>query len=164
MPSLTLIGGVEQQQGEQNIAAYAAGFFDGEGHIALTKSNSKRVHPWGTYFYERFQLRIQISQNDPRPLWFLHQHFGGAAVRKSQFRRSYDQAKYTRYDWGLAAQQAGAFLRIIRPYLIVKADEADVALTFLDTIDLARRKTPSDVIKQREFLHSEMLRIRKCRA
>ena len=78
--------------------AYAAGFFDGEGHIAIAYNSRAKKHSGGRdYFNERYWLYVQISQIDPRPLQWLQKRFGGA-LREVRAKRSYDGGMYRRWD------------------------------------------------------------------
>jgi len=98
---------------------YAAGFFDGEGSINITKGTNGK----GT---EYFVLEASVSQVDPRPLEFLQEIWGGnlRAVNANNERcRPF-------HRWGIRSQMAENFIRDIRPYLKVKDIEADIALNF----------------------------------
>ncbi len=135
-------------------AAYAAGFFDGEGCIAIAcqpsrMARGKRSHK------PRYWLNVSLSQNDPAPLVWMKDRFGGA-VRFRRGKRSYDQGEYQRWDWVASTAAALIFLRTVRPFLIVKASQADLAFQFAETVVPNRRNTPSDVQTCRADLFSRM--------
>ncbi len=93
---------------------YAAGFFDGEGSISI-RSGPKN---W-------WQVVVRIGQNDRRPLELIQERWHGKIqVRKSPSGVWYSLAIHTR--------QAYAFISEIRPFLIVKAESADVVIEFYE--------------------------------
>lgn len=115
--------------------AYAAGFFDGEGSIgiAFTKNtNGKRYH----------RLMISIVQTDPRPLLWIKARFGGYMGTG----KMHNLGRKLAYTWQSNSQVAEDFLRTIRPYLIVKAEQADIALAFRET----KRNTRAGMVHGRK--------------
>lgn len=104
------------------VLAYAAGFFDGEGCVLIAKPYNKKSNRR----YHR--LDVDIAQKDPRPLFWLHAHFGGRIGKApSQLRKG-------AMHWILHDQAAGNFLEAIRPYLVLKGEQADIALLFRATV------------------------------
>lgn len=99
--------------------AYAAGFIDGEGCITILAQHKQRMRN------RSYSLRIQITQVDPAPLIRLQALFGGKLRARSR-----PKAQRTQYDLVLNDKQAVKVLQLIRPYLIVKAEQADIALEF----------------------------------
>jgi len=93
----------------QTELAWTAGFFDGEGSITIS--------PRGNTHY----LKVGATQRDIRPLLKIQEWFGGSVGSP------YGNG-VRNYSVGNAA--AGVFLETIRPYLVVKAEQADVALQF----------------------------------
>ena len=92
--------------------AYIAGFFDGEGCImAFTHPQSKSVYP-----------RLVITQRDPAPLEWIHKYLGGYLLQ--------DRRGIWRLRWD--ARKAEHVLRLIEPYLVLKRDQAKLALTLFE--------------------------------
>ena len=137
--------------------AYAAGFFDGEGHISIAFSTARKCRG---YSYDRYTLSVSMSQNDRRPLDWLSSRFGGN-VRHLVAKRSYDKGKYSRYDWSLACTNAAEFLRKVRPWLLVKGDQADIAIQFQNTMTRKAKPTPPEVIELRKNLAQSIKDVRK---
>ncbi len=140
-------------------AAYAAGFFDGEGciSIALQRGATSRGKHYPNV--RRYFLSVSLSQNDPTPIHWLVERFGG----KCQFKRgkiSYSDEQYERYDWHIRTNEALIFLRMVRPFLLVKAEQADIAFEFAETVEWSRRKTPLHVQEKRIVLYDRMKGIR----
>src|SRR5262245_37200497 len=91
--------------------AYLAGFFDGEGHVAIVRRAAHKRNPSGKiYRYTRFLLAISVSQKTIDPLKLFHIKFGGSLAAVSG-KRSYDQKTYHRYDWKCSTAQAAYALQ-----------------------------------------------------
>ena len=96
------------------ITAYTAGFFDGEGCI------TGRLRPTGSV-----RVAIVVSQVNPRPLRVLKVWYGGGIF--------YVEAQQI-YTWQLTKKSdVRKFLEAILPFLIVKKNQAIVALQMLET-------------------------------
>lgn len=100
--------------------AYAAGFFDGEGHITIAAKTVKGARGLC------YTMRVGASQNNPRPLYWLQTRWGGSvnAVKRRT------TAANTTYVWMCFTKQAAVFLRDVMPYLQVKRRRAQLALRF----------------------------------
>lgn len=100
--------------------AYWAGFFDGEGHIGPTRYFSK-IHQ------EKFiiAIRVVVVQKEPMVLYLMQKHFGGKVrIRKNGIG-----------EWSLStAKDVTKFLLAIRPFLLIKAVELNIALELLEAI------------------------------
>ena len=100
---------------DNTLAAYLAGFFDGEGSISVNV-NRKLM---------RWSLRLSCHQVNPAPLRLFVEVFGGS-IRLTE--RAGNQRAI--YEWVAAGIMGAEALRQMRPYLRVKGEEADVALRF----------------------------------
>lgn len=100
--------------------AWAAGFFDGEGHVQITRGYLKRAD-WGPYYH----MLISATQLREEPLRELVALFGGTICLESR----------GLYIWTCTTRNAAAALERMLPYLRVKREQALVALAFQ-----ARRK------------------------
>ena len=93
--------------------SYIAGFFDGEGCIHITKSQSS-----GGY-----NLRVSISQRKKEPLIEIQKIFGG---------KIYGNGKRA-YAWEAGRKEiAYSFLIAVLPFLFLKKKQAQVGLMFLE--------------------------------
>jgi hypothetical protein len=142
--------------------AYAAGFFDGEGHIAIVRCAAHRkINRYGkVYFYETYQLLLEVGQKDKTPLFWMKGKFGGKVAHSTR-KRSYDKELYNIWHWRLYGTNAAEFLKLLRPFLIVKAQEADVAIGFQATMERGRRRKHSSETMQ--FRHDAFDKIRQIR-
>jgi len=91
-------------------SAYWAGFFDGEGNIYFARD---LVH-----------MKVGISQKETKTLYLLKMRFGGYISRVG--------GKYSCARWEIGGKrEIVKFLETVRPYLIVKKVEAEIALEAL---------------------------------
>jgi hypothetical protein len=131
--------------------AYAAGFFDGEGHIRIQR-HSKR----GSYM-----LSISAVQATPEPVEFLKKVFGGTVKKRAMVYRNQPKAMFT---WQASSKLAGEILKEMMPYLIAKADEADLAMVFRATFRAQygdRSKNPPELETKREAMMYDLQEMRK---
>jgi hypothetical protein len=90
----------------QTDIAYGSGFFDGEGAIVLSIQKQKYL-----------RVEVSVSQKLPEVLLWYQQHFGGKIY----------QSKGYVAQWKIHGAKAIEFLRVIYPYLITKAVDAQEA-------------------------------------
>jgi hypothetical protein len=115
---------VQQMSTDPVVLAYAAGLFDGEGCVLIVKWYSKK----NKRSYHR--LDVSLGQKDPRPVVWMRQHFGGRIAHPP----STSWKGNTFCTWIINNKAAGEFIALIRPYLILKGEQADVALAFRATV------------------------------
>lgn len=92
-------------------AAWAAGFFDGEGSIFLSRNT--------------WTIRVDVAQVDPRPLQKLVDLFGSKVLGPYQ-PKTKNSKPY--YRWAKCSAKAVEFMNTIRPYLVIKQDQMDRVL------------------------------------
>lgn len=96
------------------ICAYAAGFFDGEGSIAIRREG------------QRYRLEVTASNTAKDVL----DQFAVAYNGKVRAIRCTQPHHKQVYQWRVYAKQAGDFLEDVLPYLVVKRERALLALRF----------------------------------
>lgn len=96
--------------------AWAAGFFDGEGFIQISRGFLKR-QGWGPYY----QMQISVSQIVREPLDELVRLFGGTV---------YPQRKRNLFTWACTSRNAFPALVEMIPFLRVKREQALLAIKF----------------------------------
>src|SRR5438132_4547552 len=114
---------------DETTLAYLAGFIDGEGSIAIGR-NEQRTRKDGP-LKRRWYLRLSAHQLDPRPLRLLASFFEGS-VRRHGYRRL--PANRDLFEWVVVSEKAYRAISAMRPYLIVKAEQADVAIEFQELL------------------------------
>ena len=101
--------------------AYFAGLFDGEGCVSINKTKGPKNKPYSRF---GFQLRISITNTNLEVLEKLQKVYGGKIYKREKSNaRSY-------YDWVAASNQAIDPLTKWTPFLIIKRDQANIALEF----------------------------------
>ena len=100
--------------------AWAAGIVDGEGSIGLIRM--KRYDNYGTGV--TYDLRLDVGNTDPRMLKKLQDLFGGSISRSMEKRENRKPCA----TWHLHGSNAANVLAAIRPYLVIKGEQADVAI------------------------------------
>ena len=102
--------------------AYIAGLVDGEGSICIHRdaSNKKR--------YVKYNLLVNVSNTDPRPLRLIQGLFGGSFFLTN--RTVSREGKLPCWGINVSGPKAENLLRKILPYLIIKKEQAVLALEF----------------------------------
>jgi hypothetical protein len=96
------------------LVIWAAGFFDGEGSIAI-----RRVKRSSGFIYH---LRIHVSQKGVEPLQRFEHIFGGIVLNTLGSKRA--------RSWEAQGPGAARALEKMLPYLTVKKEQAVIALAF----------------------------------
>jgi len=101
--------------------AYAAAMVDGEGYVGITmQRQGKYKRGYG------LRVMVQVNMTDYEiPCW-LYSNFGGC-LRPS---KSYKAGAKDLWVWNASSQIALRFLLQIRPYLKLKAAQADICIAF----------------------------------
>ena len=102
--------------------AWAAGFFDGEGHIEfrqVSRSPSRRGYrpPW--------VLRVHVANTHLPSLVLLKQIFGGGFVSEKPVYKAYHKRSFY---WSATSRTAETALRAMLPYLVTKKEQATCAV------------------------------------
>lgn len=105
---------------EPAMIGYLAGLLDGEGCIRVTgafdRIKSRSVS---------HSLNVRVSNTSDALIAWLLREVGGSVNRLSMKGR-----ERPCYEWSLYGKNAVAFLEAVRPYLIVKRGQCDLALEF----------------------------------
>lgn len=127
--------------------AYLAGLIDGEGCITITKQARKDT-PTPVY-----QMVLVISQNDGDFLSHWQDRTGIGSVNSGNSAGG--------YQWRCSAANAARLLEQVYDYLVVKKDQAALALEFQKTMGAgyggSGTKTPADVVDNRERYRNRIM-------
>jgi hypothetical protein len=124
--------------------AYIAGIIDTEGSIILTQDTKVNSH---------FKLQITITNTSYKLIRFLSLKLSG--LKHSINRRYISPKRKTAYSITLQAQSAEILLKEIFPYLVLKKEQAEIALKYRETI-VGRGKfnryyhMPKEIISKRK--------------
>jgi hypothetical protein len=109
----------------QEIVAYLAGVFDGEGSITISKAP-----PRGRYKSPIYRLMVQISNTNLEVLRIAQNQYGGCVG--GPFLRGLRWRPY--YRWKLDDENSMNFLRDIEPYTQIKHGHIQTALEFREQV------------------------------
>lgn len=128
-------------------ARYLAGFFDGEGCIGVY---TKLRKPHGSRLS---YLSLSIANTNPEVLQRIQSECGGSVNLNglTQERLKVNgRPRRTLFRWSASSVLASHILRHMLPFLIVKREEALLALDFADIVHTQqRRKHPGHLGKPR---------------
>ena len=97
--------------------AYLAGIFDGEGSVGYYLKKKTGYH----------RAQIAIYNSNPSIMQWLREKVGYGSISTSK------ASKYTNWAWICNSKpQVIEILKSIQSYLIIKADQVDLLLEFLD--------------------------------
>jgi hypothetical protein len=126
--------------------ARLAAFIDGEGCIAIAHVANKYTC-----------VRIQIVNTDRRLVDWCKDSFGGF----TQTRHHKNPKHKPSYTWTVASRSAGVVIKGCFPYLLLKQEQARVALEFLTTINFSHGKLTTEDREHREKLRIRMHELNK---
>lgn len=98
--------------------AYIAGIIDGEGSISIERRSTQRKYP-------TYSVTVTIVNTNVRLISWLYDRIGGCLINKSV---NPDRNHKAQFQIQLRHLGAEALLNSVREYLIVKGEQADVAL------------------------------------
>ena len=133
--------------------AWMAGFFDGEGHVRIQKHSAR-----GSYM-----LSISAVQAHAAPLEIFVKKLGGTLKRRLMPYRGKLRVLWT---WQTSSHAAQVALELMLPYLVVKKDEALLALEFRKTFRPQygeRSKNSESLEAEREKMMYGLQEIRKAK-
>lgn len=129
--------------------AYVAGIFDGEGCISIQRN---KPHAGGKS--PCYALHVSVSNTDKRIINFLLELVGGGSCKHNNEKRPNQRLCY---DWRVQARVAVRFLKAIRPYLLLKAEQADLAIEFWSRIHYGSRRLSSEELDTRDSLRLRLV-------
>jgi hypothetical protein len=104
---------------EDTVLAYTAGIIDGEGNIGIYANNSN-----GNPVY---RMRVRVSNTNTKIIFWLKDLYGGSTgVNKVKSGHNWKPAWY----WTISCNTALGFLEQIYPYLILKKEQAEIAIRY----------------------------------
>ena len=98
---------------------YAAGFFDGEGCIAIRYD--KRC--------DSYILKVSVSNTCRSVLAAFQERWGGSMTENSPKKEHHQGWS----DWLLQGRAGIPFLKDVHPYLVVKKEQSDLAFELINT-------------------------------
>lgn len=107
--------------------AWSAGLIDGEGCITI--SYSEAIHFKGSR-NPVHSLYLKVTMTHEPTIRHIHDLFQLGSVQVHLPGKTAKANWNVAYSWLCCSNQAAQAIRMVRPYLITKANEADIALEF----------------------------------
>lgn len=142
------------------IYAYLAGIIDADGYITINRSQR------GTTIYHAPQVGIAGTRRQPHDL--AASLWGGNVGLFKPNNPSHRE----QYQWTRQGAAAVAVIEAIRPYLLIKADHADLAIELWEHVQAGRfgKDDPFpwmgpdyDPVRARDLLRTEMIDMNQSR-
>lgn len=131
-------------------AAYFAGMVDGEGSISVSAARQRNIDRLN------YRLAVTVTNTDIKALETLGEWVGVGYL--SFQRRSQKDSKWKDAGVLKITHEASAFLlRQIQPFLIIKAEQAALALEFIELKRLCSKQ--NDNIGQQAKIHRQMKKL-----
>jgi len=108
------------------VSAYTAGIVDGEGCITIAKQKTARVR--AGYIY---QLKLQVESTDKDLITWLNSHWNRGSCGIQELVQT-NTKHNTRWRTVWSSAKAATVLKAILPYLVIKKDQAELAIQFQD--------------------------------
>jgi len=126
--------------------AYAAGIFDGEGHVIIHVLRRKDRN---IKLYHEVELAI-TNTNLEMLLWFKSE-FDGTVTAEHPGRGHFGSKPI--WYWKLTSAKATQFLKAILPYLIIKKLQAELAIEFQNRCigKYGRNLTPEGIALREQY-------------
>lgn len=131
--------------------AYMAGIMDGEGLICIVPIRRKDCADNVPAY--RLMIRLSLC-NEWLCRWFKMCWGGSVYTAKHS---NYPE-RHQIWEWSVSNQQAYRFLIVIKPYLILKRDQAELAVKFQGAKRRGCARKEPDVIKQAEKVVYETMK------
>lgn len=137
--------------------AYLAGIIDGEGSISISRSGKNRGCN-----ASRLMLVLTITSTSKNLLEYCKAVTEGGQITMKRKVTSNHRACY---EWRIRNHNAGRILFLIIPYLLLKKDQALLAIKFVETIRPRGGSIPLSVEIQvyREDCRSEIMKMNRKR-
>lgn len=104
--------------------AYLGGMIDGDGSIQIRKHPIRKARKSHEY-----QLVVTVANTDRRLLDWLKENFGGGIHTKKR-EENWSEC----YEWALQSPKAAyELLKNVKPYFVIKGEQAEVAIEFFET-------------------------------
>lgn len=132
--------------------SYFAGIIDGEGNISITCYNYSKPRK-----YKRHRLLLAVTNTDKKLIVWIKRNFGGSYY---SYWNKYPKSKEI-HRWECCDKQAENIINDIFPYLIIKKNQAKLAIKFRETIGINGKCIDDKIIRKRENMKKEMNKLNK---
>ncbi|MCK5608870.1 hypothetical protein KAR91_43760 [Candidatus Pacearchaeota archaeon] len=128
---------------------YLAGIIDGEGCISINLYNKQA---------SKYNLRVRVDNTSKELIFWIAENFGG----KVRFQKSYHRNYRDIWRWEINYKNLEKLIKKILPYLIIKKEQAKLALKYRKTVNYrGKRCVPEKILEQRKELYLLMKQLNK---
>jgi len=126
--------------------AYAAGLFDGEGHVGIVVAKNGRGEPY-------HRLMVNVTNTNVEVIQWLFERYDGCIHNPRYFaNENWREA----HRWTASDGTAMKFLTAISPYLIIKKEQAAIGISFQQTKGRGGFGTPAPDLDSREAMRKQI--------
>lgn len=137
-------------------AAYLAGIIDGEGSICVFPYYGYN-HKVGKK-YARYKPVICVSNTDCRLINWLKEHLSGQCYSVERKTKKWK----IQYMWQISHLQALEIIKVVKPYLILKTEQANLFIKFMETAKRwGRCGCPSTIQNKRKEIVEQICKLNR---
>ena len=130
--------------------AYLAGFFDGEGSIMIVPTFWVSQKKGNRYAY---RLHCSACNANPKPVFLLSDLFGGKVYERPVGKNGVNKVRFLiSYSWSITSWKALSFLKVVLPYLIVKKEQAELAVVFQERKRKEKDKEGLSIVEEAQYI------------
>lgn len=136
--------------------AYLAGVLDSDGFITVARTTKKLRRGTAESTSTYYSARAGIAGTRRQPHDFAASLFGGSV----HAHEPKNAAHRIQFNWSVSSRLAAVMLRAVRPYLLVKTEQADLVLQLQDLVERQYaeirvtqgqgRRVPPEMVAERE--------------
>lgn len=139
-------------------ALYFAGFFDGEGCVGLYERLAKHC---GNALTPNISIGLSIANTNVEVLKHIHRTIGGHRPEKGHVKPTMNGSPGKKlFRWAAQSRESYHILKRVLPYLIVKREQALLAIEFHESILYFKSQPHPGTIGKPRLTDSEMERRR----
>jgi hypothetical protein len=126
--------------------AYAAGIFDGEGHVGIVVTKNGR----GEVYH---RLMLNVTNTNAEIIQWLFDRWDGCIHSPRYFaKEEWREAN----RWTVSDKRAMKFLTDVLPFLIIKKEQAEIGISFQQTKGRGGFGTPAPDLTSREAMRKQI--------
>lgn len=129
--------------------AYAAGLFDGEGHVGIVVVKNGR----GEVYH---RLMLNVTNTNIEVIHWLFDRWDGAIHNPRYFAK---EEWRTAHRWTVSDGRASKFLQDVLPYLIIKKEQAELGIEFQATKTRGGFGSPRPDTDDRERIRNQISKL-----
>lgn len=138
-------------------AAYIAGIIDGEGSINISRHRNRKYTGARGGRLWAYQLGVAVEMYDKGPVRFIFEQTKLGQLKLAKKRK---KCKLPMWRWTVSGPQAQEVLEEIRPFLLAKGEQADLAIEFQSNKNGRGEKLSDEKYSWYEQMRQELKKVR----